>query len=160
MTPKLQISYNGTTREFVAGTTVMIGRDPHCTVVVNDDRVSRRHLSLYVENDEWIMVHLSKSNPTFLNGQPVTQYTLAEQCVFHLSVPTNGPIILVDLVEDNSVPDPDVPQDLEIEAAPEPRKSVPLRAIVEQRAVSAASTQPDANSERVRNRLKLVRKKK
>ena len=52
---------------------VELGRDPKCQVRFGDDMptVSRRHASISAEGDKWLITHLSRSNPTLVNGRPV-----------------------------------------------------------------------------------------
>lgn len=56
---------------------VEIGRDPNCAVRLegNDPNdkmfqiVSRKHAGIQKEGDNWVLVHLSNTNSTFLNGR-------------------------------------------------------------------------------------------
>jgi ABC transport system ATP-binding/permease protein len=137
----LRLSYGATSQEFAPGTTVMVGRDPNCTVVVDDGRVSRRHLSFYVEGGRWVVTHLSKSNPTFLNGAVLNTEAIEGPCVVYLSQLSNGPRLDVDLVA------PAAPLSDLIAKQP-----LPLREIVAQRARNTELQSQPKSSNRIRFR--------
>jgi ABC transport system ATP-binding/permease protein len=46
----------------------VVGRDPHADIVVDDPRVSRRHVELRLDGDVWVAVDTS-SNGTFVDGE-------------------------------------------------------------------------------------------
>lgn len=55
---------------------VEIGRDPNCAVRLDGDPndkmfqiVSRKHAAIQKEGDNWVLIHLSNMNSTFLNGR-------------------------------------------------------------------------------------------
>jgi ABC-2 type transport system ATP-binding protein len=48
--------------------TIVVGRDPSCDLVLNDDQVSRRHLQLTVDLDRAVVQDLGSTNGTFVNG--------------------------------------------------------------------------------------------
>lgn len=55
---------------------VEIGRDPSCAVRLDGDPndkmfqiVSRKHAAIQKEGDNWVLIHLSNTNSTFLNGR-------------------------------------------------------------------------------------------
>jgi hypothetical protein len=57
----------------LSNATMTIGRDPASNdIVLNDDRVSRRHAQLQVQGTSVTIVDLGSRNGTFVNGQPVT----------------------------------------------------------------------------------------
>lgn len=51
-----------------------MGRDPKCGLRFSeqDKTVSRKHAAITREGDNWALVNLSQTNPTLLNGRPVT----------------------------------------------------------------------------------------
>jgi S1-C subfamily serine protease len=51
-----------------------LGRDPKCGLRFSeqDRTVSRKHAAITREGDSWALVNLSQTNPTLLNGRPVT----------------------------------------------------------------------------------------
>jgi pSer/pThr/pTyr-binding forkhead associated (FHA) protein len=52
---------------------VELGRNPSCQVCFGETfpTVSRQHAAIYREGNTWMLKHLSKNNPTLINGQPV-----------------------------------------------------------------------------------------
>ena len=54
---------------------VELGRNPDCQVCFGDTfpTVSRQHAAIYREGNAWILKHLSKNNPTLINGRPVKE---------------------------------------------------------------------------------------
>ncbi len=52
---------------------IELGRGASCQVRFDDDceTVSRKHAAIVREGDNWKLIHLSKSNPTYVNGQPI-----------------------------------------------------------------------------------------
>lgn len=52
---------------------VELGRDASCQVRYDEsfETVSRKHAAIERDGSGWKLVHLSQSNPTFINGQPV-----------------------------------------------------------------------------------------
>lgn len=55
--------------------TITIGRSHNCNVVVSNERVSREHARISVQNGQFIYENLG-SNGTTLNGQPITGPTV------------------------------------------------------------------------------------
>src|SRR6266436_1373407 len=53
----------------------LIGREAACNIVVDADRVSRRHAKLTVNYDELFIEDAGSSHGTFVNGKPVTECT-------------------------------------------------------------------------------------
>jgi hypothetical protein len=59
---------------------VVVGRDPQCDVVIEDDRISRRHAILSCSNpgeSGWSIADLSSKNGTRVDGMQLTQGDLA-----------------------------------------------------------------------------------
>ena len=54
-----------------------IGRLDTCDVVLSDPGVSRKHSEVRREGDEWVVVDLSSTNGTIVNGQPVRRHRLS-----------------------------------------------------------------------------------
>jgi hypothetical protein len=50
---------------------VVVGRDPDCTVVLDDDRVSRRHAVLAAREGVWSIADPGSKNGTLVDGLPV-----------------------------------------------------------------------------------------
>jgi hypothetical protein len=51
----------------------VIGRDPDCDIVLDDDRVSRRHARLGFSRGAWRLVDLDSTNGTSLQGRPLRE---------------------------------------------------------------------------------------
>ncbi len=54
------------------GAEIILGRDPTCTISINDAQVSRRHARLTLSSGGYILQDLGSTNGTFVNGQRVT----------------------------------------------------------------------------------------
>lgn len=71
---------------------IEIGRDPKCQVRYDESfsTVSRRHAAIVRDGDNWKLIQLSQTNPTFLNGRKVqSEWYLQNGDEIQLS--TNGP---------------------------------------------------------------------
>lgn len=59
----------------------VVGRDPGCDVVLDDDRVSRRHARLACNGSGWTVADLGSKNGVLVDGMPVAAQTgLKERC--------------------------------------------------------------------------------
>lgn len=54
------------------GAEIVLGRDPACTICINDSQVSRRHARLVLSGTGYVLQDLGSTNGTFVNGQRVT----------------------------------------------------------------------------------------
>lgn len=71
---------------------IELGRDSHCQVRFDESfsTVSRHHAAIVRDGDNWRLIQLSKTNPTFLNGHKVDkEWYLQNGDEIQLS--TNGP---------------------------------------------------------------------
>ncbi len=66
----------------LAGTTiplrpsgVLIGRNPECALVLDDEYASGRHARIYAQGDKWFAEDLSSTNGTIIAGQRITAPT-------------------------------------------------------------------------------------
>ena len=57
----------------------VVGRDPECGVVVDDDRVSRRHAVFTFGDSGWTVTDLGSKNGTLVNGARIARQRLAER---------------------------------------------------------------------------------
>jgi RsiW-degrading membrane proteinase PrsW (M82 family) len=87
----LQVTFNGRISTFAPGTTVRVGRSSENDIVVNDPTVSRRHAQLSFEAAGWVWQNTGQA-PTFLAGQPVTQFAVGQQANVTLASP-QGPAL-------------------------------------------------------------------
>lgn len=64
---------SGPPREFsLSGAPVTIGRDAACELVLESRYVSRRHVRIEQQGDSFVLFELGSSNPTLVNGVPVS----------------------------------------------------------------------------------------
>src|SRR6186997_1709186 len=49
----------------------VVGRDPGCDVVLDDDRVSRRHATLVLQEERWSVTDNDSKNGLLVDGLPV-----------------------------------------------------------------------------------------
>lgn len=64
-------------RRFVLGPGVnMIGREPGCSVCINDASVSRGHARITISGEQVILEDLNSKNGTSVMGEPITIPTL------------------------------------------------------------------------------------
>src|SRR4051812_242719 len=71
----------GPARELILpeGRETVVGRDPECGAVIDDDRVSRRHAVLTPGPSGWTVADLGSKNGTQVDGVPVETGRLAER---------------------------------------------------------------------------------
>jgi pSer/pThr/pTyr-binding forkhead associated (FHA) protein len=70
-------SLTGTTIA-LAKAPVLIGRSPECTLVLNDDYASSRHLRLSPQDGQWVAEDLGSTNGTFIGRTRLTAPTPVE----------------------------------------------------------------------------------
>jgi len=70
-------SLTGTTIA-LAKAPVLIGRSPECTLVLNDDYASSRHLRLSPRDGQWVAEDLGSTNGTFIGRTRLTGPTPVE----------------------------------------------------------------------------------
>jgi hypothetical protein len=61
------------------GRETVVGRDPDCHVVLDDDRVSRRHAVFAPDGGAWSVTDLASKNGTLVDGVPVVTGLLQER---------------------------------------------------------------------------------
>lgn len=66
------------------GTTLVLGRDPACQVVLGGDQVSRRHAELRQEDGAWLVRDLGSRNGIHLDGVRVQEGRLTPGCLLRL----------------------------------------------------------------------------
>ncbi|HOV33635.1 MAG TPA: sigma 54-interacting transcriptional regulator [Candidatus Hydrogenedens sp.] len=53
-----------------------MGRDPTCSIVIDDPLISRHHCQIFLSDDGLVIQDLGSSNSTFVNGHPVKEKVL------------------------------------------------------------------------------------
>src|SRR5215469_6390048 len=94
---EIHITVNGGLYRYGPGV-VRIGRSSENDIVVNDPTVSRRHASISLEAGGWTWQNLGQA-PTFLGGQPVARFVVANLVDINLASP-QGPAIRLQAVPD------------------------------------------------------------
>lgn len=61
----------------IAGRAIL-GRDPHCSVIVDDGFASARHASIEWDGAGWVLRDLESTNGTLLEGRPVSEARLKD----------------------------------------------------------------------------------
>ncbi|GAB95373.1 pSer/pThr/pTyr-binding forkhead associated (FHA) protein [Kineosphaera limosa] len=54
---------------------VLLGRNPECTLVLDDDYASGRHARVYLDDKTWYVEDLGSTNGTHVNGEKITAPT-------------------------------------------------------------------------------------
>ncbi|GAB48797.1 FHA domain-containing protein FhaB/FipA [Mobilicoccus pelagius] len=54
---------------------VLLGRNPECTLVIDDDYASGRHARVYADDASWYVEDLGSTNGTFVDGRRITEPT-------------------------------------------------------------------------------------
>ncbi len=54
---------------------VLLGRNPECTLVLDDDYASGRHARVYYDGKSWYVEDLGSTNGTHVNGEKITAPT-------------------------------------------------------------------------------------
>ncbi|HEY8473218.1 MAG TPA: FHA domain-containing protein [Natronosporangium sp.] len=101
---QLVVSIDGRRQSFVPGRPVVFGRGPDCQVVLNDTRVSRRHLEASWQQGAWVVRDLGSVNGSYRDGRRLTAEPIAGTVAVRLGHVSNGP--LVELSVANPVPPP------------------------------------------------------
>ena len=72
----LQRKGRETTRRAFQQTEIMVGRDPACDVLLDDDAISARHVHLSYHHGQWWVEDLGSTNGTRLNQSPLATPTV------------------------------------------------------------------------------------
>jgi RsiW-degrading membrane proteinase PrsW (M82 family) len=94
---EIHITINGGLYRYGPGV-VRIGRSSENDIVINDPTVSRRHAQISLEADGWTWQNLGQA-PTFLGGQPVARFIVADLVEISLASP-QGPSLRLQAVPD------------------------------------------------------------
>ena len=52
---------------------ILLGRNPECTLVLDDDFASGRHARIFLSDDGWLVEDLGSTNGTFLGANRLTK---------------------------------------------------------------------------------------
>ncbi|MDR0482847.1 MAG: FHA domain-containing protein [Cellulomonadaceae bacterium] len=55
----------------LTASSILIGRAPGCTLVIDDDYASSRHARIFPQGDQWFLEDLNSTNGTFLGDQQI-----------------------------------------------------------------------------------------
>jgi len=69
---------------------ISIGRDPNVTIVIDDDRVSRRHAELRWTNSGWRLIDVGSRNGTWRDGRRSAEEAVASALQVRLGDPLDG----------------------------------------------------------------------
>ena len=73
------------------GTSVTVGRVADSGVVIDDPRVSRRHLRLFIDDGHWVVEDSDSSYGTYVDGERLARLTLERVTTLRLGDPDDGP---------------------------------------------------------------------
>ena len=88
---KLKIHYEGRAWEFQPDQTITIGRHPNCTIVISDPSVSRRHLTVQFDQQNWTVLNTG-STGSFENGKAFESLALDTSTTVYLGSPDGTPV--------------------------------------------------------------------
>lgn len=60
-------------------TMIVIGRHSSCDIVLGDPHVSRRHATVYAQNDGYVLHNVSQTNPVVINGGKEIHQNMVER---------------------------------------------------------------------------------
>jgi len=65
----------------LAHDTIILGRSPEVTIMIEDNRVSREHVSIVFDraSGEYMIVELGSSNGTYINGRKISRQVLNQE---------------------------------------------------------------------------------
>jgi hypothetical protein len=78
-------------REFQFTKPFVIGRDPKCDIVLTDKQVSKVHLEVYIEKQQWSLRDMESTNGTFKDGKKVQRTVLTGKT--KLTLGPLGPLV-------------------------------------------------------------------
>lgn len=82
--------------EWAPDRVVVVGRGSECDVVVNDARVSRRHLGAEATSRGWRVLDLGSRNGTFVDDEAMRERNITGPIRLALGAP-GGPVLLIEL---------------------------------------------------------------
>ncbi|WP_165964075.1 FHA domain-containing protein [Actinomadura sp. KC216] len=98
---RLTVTAGGIARAFRPGDRVLVGRGAECDIVLDDARVSRRHLELAFD-DGWVLRDLDTANGTWHEETALSARPVGAGLAVRVGDPLDGPI--VELVAVSALP--------------------------------------------------------
>lgn len=79
----------GAMRERMFSAAFVIGRDVGADVILSDDRVSRRHVRVYPDGEDWYVKDLATMNGTYVDGRAIDVEKIGREieCYLHKTGP-------------------------------------------------------------------------
>jgi ABC-type multidrug transport system ATPase subunit len=102
--PALVVRADGRDTRVDGASTVTVGRDPACDVVLDHPLVSRRHVEVTAVDGHWTVRDLGSANGTFVGGQRVETLPLSVPLTVMLGHPVGGQV--VELIPQDAPPPP------------------------------------------------------
>jgi tetratricopeptide (TPR) repeat protein len=126
---KLRIETGGHTWEHaLAEERIVVGRAEDCTIILEDERVSKRHFEIHREGEDWLLTDLGSRNGTRINGQVLSDTVLRPGDRIELGRTT------LEVLVEKSAPEPKPPArpaEPEARAGQRSRSSASGRALTE-----------------------------
>ena len=63
---------------FTLGSQTVVGKDPSCTLVLQDSFMSSRHAEIKIEAGSWILKDMGSTNGTYVNDKRVDKQELVD----------------------------------------------------------------------------------
>jgi ABC-type multidrug transport system ATPase subunit len=93
---RLEVGYLGAAHVVVQGTTCTVGRSPDSTIVIEDPRVARSHLSIAHEGEHgWVVTDQDTGWGTWCNASRITRLAVAGPLVLQLASSDDGPTLML-----------------------------------------------------------------
>ncbi|WP_406729866.1 FHA domain-containing protein [Streptomyces sp. GD-15H] len=89
--PELVLESNGRTWTLDPSRSYTLGRDPQGDVVVDDARVSWRHVTVSFNGRSWVVEDHGSTNGTFVQGQRIHHLEIGSGAALNLGNATDGP---------------------------------------------------------------------
>lgn len=94
--PTLTAAWSGLRTSFTGDRPVVIGRERHLDVNLQDSRVSRTHCELRPLDDRWLVVDLDSRNGTWVEGQRERSHELRPGQTLRLAIgASDGPVVVL-----------------------------------------------------------------
>lgn len=81
---KIQPPHSSSWIHLLENEKIVIGRSADCDITLDDDNVSREHLAVYQQNDEFYVEDLVSTNGTYLNSVRIVKCLLRPNDSIHL----------------------------------------------------------------------------